>query len=150
MSAAMQGQERVITLADAIREGIDESFARDESTFLFAQGVADPSSMWGTLKGIGNKFGADRVIEMPIADPMLRTRLKTDAASVLSRGASVAKASMFSGMKTKPKPSPWMMPSRESEKCRSSLIAWIDTAMPCRSARLSAFMSTSSVSIHAM
>ena len=24
--------------------------------------------MWGTLKGIGNKFGEDRVIEMPIAE----------------------------------------------------------------------------------
>ena len=45
-----------------------ESFAKDDSTFLFAQGVADPSSMWGTLKGIGNRFGEDRVIEMPIAE----------------------------------------------------------------------------------
>jgi len=68
MNAIAQGHERVITLADAIREGITESFARDDSTFLFAQGVSDPSSMWGTLKGIGNKFGEDRVIEMPIAE----------------------------------------------------------------------------------
>lgn len=68
MSAAVQGDERVITLADAIREGITESFAKDDSTFLFAQGVSDPSSMWGTLKGIGNRFGEDRVIEMPIAE----------------------------------------------------------------------------------
>ena len=68
MSAAVQGDERVITLADAIREGITELFAKDDSTFLFAQGVSDPSSMWGTLKGIGNKFGEDRVIEMPIAE----------------------------------------------------------------------------------
>jgi pyruvate dehydrogenase E1 component beta subunit len=68
MNAVAQGQQRVITLADAIREGITESFAKDDSTFLFAQGVSDPSSMWGTLKGIGNKFGEDRVIEMPIAE----------------------------------------------------------------------------------
>ena len=68
MSAQPAGQERIITLADAVREGITESFARDDSTFLFAQGVADPSSMWGTLKGIGNRFGEDRVIEMPIAE----------------------------------------------------------------------------------
>ncbi len=61
--------ERVITLADAIREGITELFAKDDSTFLFAQGVADPSSMWGTLKGIGDQTSAeDRVIEMPIAE----------------------------------------------------------------------------------
>ncbi len=68
MSTQAVGQERIITLADAIREGIAEAFARDDSTFLFAQGVTDPSSMWGTLKGIGNRFGEDRVIEMPIAE----------------------------------------------------------------------------------
>lgn len=61
-------QDRVITLADAIREGICESFARDDSAFLFAQGVADPSSMWGTLEGIGDRFGEDRVIEMPVSE----------------------------------------------------------------------------------
>lgn len=68
MSTQSSGQERIITLADAICEGIVEAFARDDNTFLFAQGVADPSSMWGTLKGIGNRFGEDRVIEMPIAE----------------------------------------------------------------------------------
>jgi len=68
MNAVVQGHERVISLAEAIREGIEESFKKDESTFLFAQGVSDPSSMWGTLKGIGNKFTENRVIEMPIAE----------------------------------------------------------------------------------
>jgi len=68
MNIQSPGPERIITLADAIREGIVESFARDDSIFLFAQGVADPSSMWGTLKGIGNRFGEDRVIEMPVAE----------------------------------------------------------------------------------
>jgi len=70
MNAVVQGHERVISLAEAIREGIEESFAKDENTFLFAQGVSDPSSMWGTLKGIDNRFGEDRVIEMPIAEQM--------------------------------------------------------------------------------
>ena len=42
MNAIAQGHERVITLADAIREGITESFAKDDSTFLFAKGVSDP------------------------------------------------------------------------------------------------------------
>jgi pyruvate/2-oxoglutarate/acetoin dehydrogenase E1 component len=68
MSTQTAGAERIITLADAIREGITECVARDDRTFLFAQGVADPSSMWGTLKGIGNRFGENRVIEMPIAE----------------------------------------------------------------------------------
>lgn len=61
-------EDRIITLADAIREGLMEAFARDERTFLFAQGVADPSSMWGTMKGISERFGPHRVIEMPIAE----------------------------------------------------------------------------------
>lgn len=68
MNVAANTSERIITLADAIREGLTECFARDDRTFLFAQGVADPSSMWGTLKGIGNRFGEDRVIEMPVAE----------------------------------------------------------------------------------
>lgn len=65
---AAASQERIITLADAIREGIVESFARDDRTFMFAQGVDDPASMWGTIKGIGNRFGEDRIIEMPVAE----------------------------------------------------------------------------------
>lgn len=68
MSAPSIAQERIITLADAIREGLMESLARDDRTFLFAQGVADPSSMWGTMKGISNRFGEGRVVEMPIAE----------------------------------------------------------------------------------
>jgi pyruvate dehydrogenase E1 component beta subunit len=68
MSEQAMNGDRVITVSDAIREAIVECFARDDSTFLFAQGVADPSSMWGTLKGIGNQFGDDRVIEMPVAE----------------------------------------------------------------------------------
>jgi len=81
MSTQPVTQERIITLADAIREGLTESFARDDRTFLFAQGVADPSSMWGTMKGIGNRFGEDRVIEMPIAE---------NAAVGIAVGAAIA------------------------------------------------------------
>jgi acetoin:2,6-dichlorophenolindophenol oxidoreductase subunit beta len=60
--------DRIIPLAEAIREGIVEAFARDDTTFMFAQGVNDPASMWGTIKGIGNRFGEGRIIEMPIAE----------------------------------------------------------------------------------
>ena len=61
-------QERIITVAEAIREALFEAFARDDSTFLFAQGVDDPSAMWGTMKGVGERFGAHRIIEMPVAE----------------------------------------------------------------------------------
>ena len=68
MSTAAAAQERIVTFADAIRESLEESFARDESAFVFAQGVADPSSMWGTMKGIRERFGAERVVEMPVSE----------------------------------------------------------------------------------
>lgn len=65
---ASRTNQRIITLGDAIREGIHEALARDPSVFLFGQGVADPSSMWGTIKGVVERFGPDRVIEMPVAE----------------------------------------------------------------------------------
>ena len=60
--------QRIITLGEAIREALMESLERDSRVFLFGQGVADPSSMWGTQKGVVERFGADRVMEMPVAE----------------------------------------------------------------------------------
>lgn len=68
MSDRPMTKERIITVADAIREALMEAFARDENTFLFAQGVSDPSSMWGTVKGIASRFGPERALEMPVAE----------------------------------------------------------------------------------
>jgi acetoin:2,6-dichlorophenolindophenol oxidoreductase subunit beta len=68
VSAPLVGQQRIISAANAIREALVESLARDDRTFLFAQGVADPSSMWGTMSGIRNQFGESRAIEMPVAE----------------------------------------------------------------------------------
>ena len=48
-------------------------------------------------------------IEMPIDMPMLRTRVRNDVPSYRSCGASVAKATTFSGTKMKPTPAPWII-----------------------------------------
>ena len=48
--------------------------------------------------------------EMPIDEPMLRTRLNSAVASVRKRASSVAKATVDSGTNTSPSPSPWMIP----------------------------------------
>lgn len=50
------------------------------------------------------------MIDTPIEEPRLRTRLKRPVASVRKRGSRVWKATVESGMKTKPRPNPWMMP----------------------------------------
>lgn len=62
---------RSVTFADAIREGITEAARRDSSVFLMAEGVDDPSSIFGTIKGIAKEIGPDRSVEMPIAENAL-------------------------------------------------------------------------------
>lgn len=60
--------ERVISFSDAIREGLTEAARRDPSVLFFAEGVADPTAVFGTLKGIGDVIGKDRMIEMPVSE----------------------------------------------------------------------------------
>lgn len=62
------GSVRTISLADAIREGLTEVAKRDPSVIFFAEGVEDPSAVYGTLKGIGDAIGHARMIEMPISE----------------------------------------------------------------------------------
>ncbi len=61
-------EPRVISFGDAIREGLIESIARDSNVFLMGEGIADPSSMWGTTSGVVDRFGDDAVVEMPVAE----------------------------------------------------------------------------------
>ena len=45
-----------------------------------------------------------------IDDPIFRVRLKSAVASVRCMGGSVAKATVDSGTKTRPRPRPWTIP----------------------------------------
>jgi len=67
-SLAAMPAARTITTGDAIREGLTEAAKRDPSVIFFAEGVADPAAVFGTLKGIGNVIGHERMIEMPVAE----------------------------------------------------------------------------------
>ena len=51
-------------------------------------------------------------IEMPMLLPMLRIRLNRPVASVRHSGGRVAKVTVLSGTKIRPKPRPWMKPVR--------------------------------------
>lgn len=59
---------RVTTFVEALREGIIQSLKKFPSLFLMGEGVNDPSSMWGTIKGIDKLFGKKRILEMPVAE----------------------------------------------------------------------------------
>jgi pyruvate/2-oxoglutarate/acetoin dehydrogenase E1 component len=59
---------RILTTADAIREGLDGEMARDPSVVVLGLGVDDPKAIFGTTRGLVNKFGKSRVIDTPLAE----------------------------------------------------------------------------------
>jgi len=60
--------EREMSFAEAICDGLGASIARDPDVFLMGEGIDDPSAFWGTTRGIAERFGQDKVIEMPISE----------------------------------------------------------------------------------
>ncbi len=61
----------IINTGQAIRDGLEEIAVEDSSVIFFAEGVSDPSSVYGTLKGIGDRIGHSRMIEMPVSENAL-------------------------------------------------------------------------------
>jgi pyruvate/2-oxoglutarate/acetoin dehydrogenase E1 component len=64
----MTEQKRMLSLGDAIREGLTEVAMRDSSVLIMAEGVSDPSSVYGTTAGIGKYIDPKRIIEMPVSE----------------------------------------------------------------------------------
>jgi pyruvate dehydrogenase E1 component beta subunit len=59
---------RVLSYPKAVHEALDLALARDAKVFVLGQGVDDPSAMFGTTKGLKEKFGGDRVFDTPVAE----------------------------------------------------------------------------------
>jgi len=59
---------RLMNGANAIREGLIEAAKANPDVIFFAEGVADPSSVYGTLLGLGNYISKERIIEMPLSE----------------------------------------------------------------------------------
>ena len=64
----MTGQERLLSLSAAIREGLIEAAVRDSSVVFMAEGIADPSAVYGTTEGLGQHIDQERIIEMPLSE----------------------------------------------------------------------------------
>ncbi|MDH3262234.1 MAG: dehydrogenase E1 component subunit alpha/beta [Acidimicrobiia bacterium] len=61
-----QGEE--VTLLDAIRAGLDEAMAHDDSVFLLGEDVGPFGGAFKVTAGLHEKYGPQRVIDMPIAE----------------------------------------------------------------------------------
>lgn len=59
---------RSITFAEAVREGLDQSMARDPRVIVIGEGVPDPKAIFGTTAGLRRKYGERRVFDMPLAE----------------------------------------------------------------------------------
>ena len=66
--APLPAEGRVIGYVDAIREALDQSLQHDPGVFVLGQGVDDPGAMFGTAKGLAEKYGAQRVFDTPLSE----------------------------------------------------------------------------------
>ncbi|HLC49314.1 MAG TPA: transketolase C-terminal domain-containing protein [Candidatus Andersenbacteria bacterium] len=61
-------RKRIINGAQAIREALDQSLAKDPRVFVVGEGVPDPKGVFGTSIGLREKYGKNRVWDMPVAE----------------------------------------------------------------------------------
>ncbi|MCG8458636.1 MAG: hypothetical protein MI919_20340, partial [Holophagales bacterium] len=59
---------RLLTVAEAVREGLERALEERSEVFVMGEGVTDPKGIFGTTKGLVERFGAERVIETPISE----------------------------------------------------------------------------------
>ncbi|MCX5805046.1 MAG: alpha-ketoacid dehydrogenase subunit beta [Proteobacteria bacterium] len=60
--------DRIITYAQAILEATEQCMAADSSVYIMGLGVPDPKGIFGTTLGLKEKFGDNRVCDMPVSE----------------------------------------------------------------------------------
>ena len=61
-------ETRSLNGAEAAREALFESMERDPDVFMMGEGIADHGNFFGTTNGLMEKFGSERMLEMPVAE----------------------------------------------------------------------------------
>ena len=59
---------RKIKFSKAILEATDQCMASDPTVFIIGLGVPDPGGVFGTTLGLQEKYGKDRVMDMPLSE----------------------------------------------------------------------------------
>ncbi len=61
--------ESILTsYADAIQQALHDALQKRPEVILMGEGVPDPKEIFGTTRGLQDKYGKDRVLDMPIAE----------------------------------------------------------------------------------
>lgn len=58
----------ILTYKEAITLTMDQILEEKKDSIIMGQGVTDPTSIFGTTKGLKEKYGSNRVIDMPIME----------------------------------------------------------------------------------
>ena len=60
--------DRQLTYAEAIREATSQEMERDPGVIVFGIGADDPKAIYGTTRGLQERFGSERVFDTPISE----------------------------------------------------------------------------------
>ena len=63
--------EQVMTFAEAINDAMVEAMASDDKVFCYGLGVDDPKRIFGTTNNLKERFGSNRVFDVPTAENAL-------------------------------------------------------------------------------
>lgn len=68
LSKYMDDKLKKSSYTQEIRAALVETMTRDKSVFVIGEGVPDPKGIFGITLGLQKKFGANRVMDMPVAE----------------------------------------------------------------------------------
>jgi len=64
----LKESQRILTYKEAIREAQAQALEVDPRVFIMGEGVNDPDGIFGTTLGLHQKFGNERVFDLPLAE----------------------------------------------------------------------------------
>ncbi len=64
----MRPEIRELKYFQAVNEAIDQCMAKDPTVYIMGLGVPDPKGIFGTTLGLQEKYGAWRVMDMPLSE----------------------------------------------------------------------------------
>jgi pyruvate dehydrogenase E1 component beta subunit len=59
---------RQISYVEAVREALEQSMVEDDRVIVIGEGVPDPKAIFNSTLGLQEKFGKDRVLDMPLSE----------------------------------------------------------------------------------
>lgn len=68
LMSMLNASVRQISYVEAIREALDQSMTQDDSVIVIGEGVPDPKAIFNSTLGLQEKFGKDRVFDMPLSE----------------------------------------------------------------------------------